>query len=207
MKKLLFIPIMLFTLIGYSQVLNKTKNGYTEVVEVELSKKDIYQKINEWIAINYKSAQDVVQLNTEDKVVIKGNYTFLYPSGEAYGVRNTTTISIRENKYKIELIPTSIFVKKTMKDALPSFIEQFFVDEAPTYEEFKPWHRERVIKIWQNEGRSERRIQKLAKKHITDDAQKEGFEGRQAVFLNWNKPIKSTFSSIKNSIVNPTDDW
>ena len=207
MKKLLFISVMLFTLIGYSQELNETKNGYTEVVEVKLSKQEIHQKINEWVAVNYKSAQDVVQLNTEDKVIIKGNYTFLYPSGVAYGVRNTTTIAIRDNKYKIDLIPTSIYIKKTMKDALPSFIEQFFVNEVPTYEEFKPWHRERVIKVWQNEGRSERRILKLAKKHITDDSQKELFESRQAIFLSWNKPITSTFLSIKNSIKSSDDDW
>lgn len=194
---------------GYSQEINKTNDAYTEVVEVELTKKEIHQKVIEWIALNYKSAKDVIQLDTEDKVIIKGNYTLLYPGGNAYGIRNTTTFSIRENKYKIDLIPTSAFIKSTMKDALPSFIKQFFVDAAPTFEVFKPWHRKRVVKIWQNEGRSDKRIQKLIKKHITEDAQKELFENRQAIFSNWNNSIKSTFQSIKDYVSqsNTDDDW
>jgi len=67
MKNLLFMSVMLFTLISYSQMLNKEKNGYTKVINTELSKKQIYQKLNEWIATNYKSAKDVIQLNTEKK--------------------------------------------------------------------------------------------------------------------------------------------
>jgi hypothetical protein len=75
MKNLLFL-LLLIPLVSFGQKLNKDSNGYTEVIEVELSKKDIHQKINEWIAINYKSAQDVIQLNTVDKIVTKGNYSF-----------------------------------------------------------------------------------------------------------------------------------
>ena len=50
MKKLillLFIP-----LVSFGQELNKTNDGYTEVVDIELSKKEIYQKVNEWVALN-----------------------------------------------------------------------------------------------------------------------------------------------------------
>jgi hypothetical protein len=75
MKNLLFL-LLFIPLVSFGQKLNKDSNGYTEVIEVELSKKDIHQKINEWIAINYKSAQDVIQLNTVDKIVTKGNYSF-----------------------------------------------------------------------------------------------------------------------------------
>jgi hypothetical protein len=63
MKKLILL-LLFIPLVSFGQKLNKDSNGYTEVIEVELSKKDIHQKINEWIAINYKSAQDVIQLNT-----------------------------------------------------------------------------------------------------------------------------------------------
>ena len=209
MKKLLFTLALLMSFCGYSQKINKTNDAYTEVVEVELTKKEIHQKVIEWIALNYKSAKDVIQLDTEDKVVIKGNYTFLYPSGEVYGVRNTTTFSIRENKYKIDLIPTSIFIKATMKDALPSFMKQFFVDDAPTFEVFKSWHRKRAIKIWQDAGYSKRRVLKLVKKRLTDEGHKEQFERRQGIYANWNKSIKSTFQSIKDYVSqsNADDDW
>ena len=72
MKKLLFTLVLLISFGSYSQEINKTNDGYTEVVEVELTKKEIHQKLNEWIVINYKSAKDVIQLNTEDKIIIKG---------------------------------------------------------------------------------------------------------------------------------------
>ena len=70
MKKLLFTLALLITTNIYSQSINKTNDGYTEVVEVELTKQQIHQKLNEWIAFSYKSANDVVQLNTEDKIIL-----------------------------------------------------------------------------------------------------------------------------------------
>ena len=208
MKKVLLL-LMFIPLLTFGQKLNKDSNGYTEVVEVELTKQQIYQKAIEWVALNYKSANDVIQLNTEDKLVIKGNYTFTYPSGEAYIIRNTTTISIRDNKYKIDLIPTSAIIKATMKDALSTFIQQFFVDEASTFELYKPWHRNNVLKIYKNMGYSEKRALKLADKNITEEVQKESFESRQAIFSNWNNSIKSTFTSIKDYVAksDSDDDW
>ena len=208
MKKVLLL-LMFIPLITFGQELNKDSNGYSEVVEVELTKKEIHQKAIEWVALNYKSANDVIQLNTEDKLVLKGNYTFTYPTGEAYIIRNTTTISIRENKYKIDLIPTSAAIKKTMKDALPTFMQQFFVDKVPTFELYKPYHRNNVLKIYKNMGYSEKRALKLADKNITDEAQKESFEGRQAIFANWNNSIESTFTSIKDYVAksDSDDDW
>ena len=62
MKNLLFL-LLFIPLVSFGQKLNKDSNGYTEVIEVELSKKDIHQKINEWVGLNYKSAQDVIQLD------------------------------------------------------------------------------------------------------------------------------------------------
>jgi hypothetical protein len=209
MKNILFTLALLISFNSFGQELNKNSDGYTEVVEVELSKKDIHQKINEWIALNYKSAQDVIQLNTEDKIVLKGNYTFTSTiSGNTFGIRNTTTISIRDNKYKIDLIPTSAFNKSTMKDTEYAFITQYMNNEVPTFDEFKPWHKNNTIKIWLSQGYSERQVQKFAKKHITPDSQKELFEKRLKTFENWNKAIESTFKSIKDYVSkSDDDDW
>ena len=111
MKKLLFMSVMLFTLISYSQMLNKEKNGYTKVINTELSKKEIYQKLNEWIATNYKSAKDVIQLNTEEKIITKGNFSVTFNVSKyvfIYSINNSLTFSIREKKFKIDLIPNSM---------------------------------------------------------------------------------------------------
>ena len=112
MKKLGVVFVMLLmTFSIYAQQINKDKNGVFLVVEVDLTKKEIYQKVNEWIAINYKSANDVIQLNTEDKVILKGNYLFQYQTFGEYErlidfrLEHRLSISIKENKYKIDLIP------------------------------------------------------------------------------------------------------
>ena len=48
MKNILFTLALLITTNTYSQSINKTNDGYTEVVEVELTKQQIHQKLNEY---------------------------------------------------------------------------------------------------------------------------------------------------------------
>ena len=62
MKKYLFL-LLFIPLMSIGQSINKTNDGYTEVVEVELTKQQIHQKLNEWIAFTYKSANDVLLSN------------------------------------------------------------------------------------------------------------------------------------------------
>jgi len=110
MKKLIVLLIFI-PFFSFGQDLNKELNGYTEIVAVELSKQEIHQKINEWIAVNFKSANDVVQLNTENKVIVKGNFTCNFSFMKAvatYRVHNSLIISIRDNEYKIDLVPSSV---------------------------------------------------------------------------------------------------
>ena len=59
-KKLLLLFVLNISLSVFTQELNKTKDGYSKIVDVELSKKEIYQKLNEWIGLNYVSAKDVL---------------------------------------------------------------------------------------------------------------------------------------------------
>ena len=75
-KSIILIALFLIPLITLSQSVNENKDGFTEVIEVELSKEEIYNKIKEWVAINYKSAQDVIQLDSKDKIIIKGNISY-----------------------------------------------------------------------------------------------------------------------------------
>ena len=123
------IIVLLITFKGYSQIVNKTNDGYAEVVEVELSKKEIYQKVNEWIGLNYVSAKDVVQLNTDEMIIVKGsipiNFEFHYGTFEI-GVRHTLQISFRENKYKIDFLPTSAYQTNNGNELKNSkFLKQF----------------------------------------------------------------------------------
>ena len=107
MKKLLFVLGMLAVTFQSTAQFENNNGVYTVVFELDLSKKDIHQKINEWIAVNYKSAQDVIQLNTEDKVIVKGNYIVVMQN-TPYRVNNSLSFSIRDNKYKLDLNPSNV---------------------------------------------------------------------------------------------------
>ena len=208
MKKLLLM-LLFIPLISFGQKLNKDSNGYTEVIEVELSKKDIHQKINEWIAINYKSAQDVIQLNTVDKIVTKGNYSFPSPliNGSSYGVRNILTFSIRDNKYKVDLIPNSMFDKSDMKDTPLTTMTQYF-KEIPNFEDFKKGAKNNTIVEMQKLGYSLKRATKMVNKHYTPKMYNDNYSMKKTTYENWNKAIESTFKSIKEYVSkSDEDDW
>ena len=208
MKKLILLLIFI-PLVSFGQKLNKDSNGYTEVIEVELSKKDIHQKINEWIAINYKSAQDVIQLNTVDKIVTKGNYSFqsAFTNGSSYGVRNILTFSIRDNKYKVDLIPNSMFDKSDMKDTPLTTMTQYF-KEMQNFEDFKKMVRNNSIVNMQNAGYSEKRATKMIDKNNTPEVYSDLYSMKKITYENWNKAIESTFKSVKEYVSkSDEDDW
>ncbi len=205
----LILLLLLIPLFSLGQKLNKDSNGYTEVVEVELSKKDIHQKINEWVAINYKSAKDVIQLNTVDKIVIKGNYSFqtAFTDGTSYGVRNILTLSIRDNKYKIDLIPTSMFDKSDMKDTPATTMTQYF-KEMQNFEDFKTMVRNNSIVNLQNAGYSQKRATKMIDKNNTPEVYRNLYSMKKGTYENWNNAIVSTFKSIKDYVIQlADDDW
>ena len=209
MKKL-FILLIYIPLVSFGQDLNKSSDGYVEVVEVELTKQEIHQKISEWIALNYKSAKDVIQLNTEDKIVVKGNYTFTsaFSSPTTYGVRNTLTFSLRDNKYKIDLIPNSMFNKSNMKDEPLGNMTQYFKD-LMSFENFKPFVRRNTIINMQNLGYSEKRAIKMVDNQQTPEIVENLYNQKKNTFNNWNSTIKNTFQSIIDYInkSNDEDDW
>ena len=219
MKKLGVVFVMLLmTFSIYAQQINKDKNGVFLVVEVDLTKKEIYQKVNEWIAINYKSANDVIQLNTEDKVILKGNYLFQYQTFGEYErlidfrLEHRLSISIKENKYKIDLIPlNSAYIDEELIK-----IHQFKNNTAlvePLYhiemskEDFdnpklNPFVRVFIESTFYSE--------EDAIKYVADNPILFSYEGYRKNKRFFDLAInKYTFNSLKNYISNKStdDDW
>ena len=197
--------MIVFTFSMNAQVENN--NGeYTEVIEVELSKKDIHQKVNEWIATNYNSAQDVVQLNTEDKVIVKGNYVFVMRN-VSYRVINSLSFSIRDNKYKIDLIPNSISaIGIKMEDFNKEHLFNELNAEKLDKDEFNKGFKEFNVKRLKKLGWSDKKIKKkLLDTDIDEKFYKNYLDNKKA----WDKTIGSTFKSIKEYInqSNSDDDW
>ena len=220
---LLFIPLM-----SIGQSINKTNDGYTEVVEVELTKQEIHQKINEWIAINYKSAQDVIQLNTEDKVILKGNFSADFRIQNftfTYRIHNSLTFSIRDNKFKIDLVPNrasyegfSTSSATTIGKDVDFFISQYLHPEY-NKDDFLVSSKSAARKTFMSMGFSEKKIQKLIEIYSKETRYKEiavvyqqDLIGYDAYLLNkstWDNNIISRFTSIKDYVAqsNSDDDW
>lgn len=108
MKELLLI-LLVIPVISYSQIkldtLNKTVS-YSNIYEINKSKNQLHQKAMEWIAINFKDANEVVKLNTDDKIIAKGNFSIDITSGDysfTYPIKFIMEISFKENKYKLDM--------------------------------------------------------------------------------------------------------
>jgi hypothetical protein len=204
------IIALLITFKGYSQQVNKTNDGYTEVVEVELSKKEIHQKLNEWIAVNYKSAQDVIQLNTEDKIIIKGNFSVNFSIKKyvfKYRIHNALSFSIRDNKFKIDLVPNSAS-SDGVGSVDSSVFKQYITDVIYTKDEFLKYSVVASMKIYLGAGFSEKKSQKMINRYVVSaiDENYENFLKNKPV---WDNSINSTFKSIKDYVnkSNTDEDW
>ena len=208
MKKLLIL--LLLPLFSFGQELNKTNDGYTEVVDIELSKKEIYQKVNEWVALNYNSAQDVIQLNTEDKVIVKGNFTINFKVQKyvfTYRIHNSIVFSIRDNKYKIDLVPNSAS-SDGVGNVDSSIFKQYISDVIYTKDEFLKYSSETAKESYLKLGYTEKKADKWVDKYVVNM-----IDDSYNLYMNnkplWDDEIASTFKSIKESISssNTDDDW
>jgi hypothetical protein len=209
MKRKLATSILLFlTTIIFSQYIIESGKGFSEVVEVKLEKDGIRQKIKEWITINYKSAKDVIQLDTDEKIITKGNFVFEYLSGTTivrYRLSTTMIFSLRDNKYKIEISPTKI----TSKDFPDLFIttgvyELLMTDKVLSENDYLNLSKKITLNQFKLLGYNDKKSQKMLKK--TEKYIVENFKSYKLNYKNFKQEVKNTFISIKKT-VSEVDDW
>ena len=208
-KQLLLFTFLLLTTLMFSQQLVESGKSYSEVVEAELTKDDIYQKLKEWISLTYKSAKDVIQLDTKEKLITKGNTIVNYVSGEynvKYRISFTLILSIRDNKYKIDFTPT-----KVSSDLMPTtyidtgVYELLMSNEVISKEDYMVSAKEMALKTYKNYGWSDKKSKKMLKKY-----NKELVKGYDSYKLNkqsFEKEIKNLYTSIKNTVNKKDKDW
>jgi hypothetical protein len=125
--KPLKILFFLFPSLMLAQLEVDTSNAtvtFTKVYNVDHPKNLIYQKTQEWLAINYKNANEVIKLNTPKKIVAKGYFVIDYINSTDFDSSNkvffTTIIAFKENKYKISftdyILKTSTNIQHTFED-------------------------------------------------------------------------------------------
>ena len=106
MKK---IVLSLFALSFSISIYAQEYTSYSKVIQMEgKSISEIHQVINEWIALSYNSAQNVIQLNTEEKIIIKAKSSIEYKFINQYEpllyyLSYTITIAIREGRFKFDV--------------------------------------------------------------------------------------------------------
>ncbi|MDV7187624.1 hypothetical protein R3X25_10060 [Lutibacter sp. TH_r2] len=118
MKKLLLIIVFVFPFIIYSQFKIDTLNSegsFSKVYDIKLSKEQLHQKALEWIAINFKDSNEVIKLNTKEKVIAKGYFDIdIISNGYKFKqkVYSIIEVAFKESKYKLDfhtfIIETSI---------------------------------------------------------------------------------------------------
>jgi len=106
MKKIICTLLLTLptTLFAQELKINEETGKYTKeaVVNIDSMKMiDIYKKTVEWIAINYKSANDVIQLKDADigKIILKGNFSTDAFMKQGW-IKHTLIIDFKDNKFK-----------------------------------------------------------------------------------------------------------
>lgn len=209
MKKLLLLGMILALTTSISaQQLTESKKGYTEVVSTELKQDAIYQKLKEWISLNYKSAKDVIQLDSKEKLITKGNTTLNYLASKVvvkYRLSFTTVFSIKDNKYKIDLTPTDIeSIDYPQFDIPLGVYEMLMTNEILSLEDYLIVAREQAMNTFRSMGYSEKKSSKMVEK--TNKYMIESYASYKLNKVMFHKEINSTYTSIKNA-VNNKDDW
>jgi len=78
------------------------KYTYQEVITVpNTNSQELYSRAKLWLAMTYRSAQDVIQLDDPDngKIVAKGTFSIVYYMNSAF-IRHTLIIEIKDNRYR-----------------------------------------------------------------------------------------------------------
>jgi Domain of unknown function (DUF4468) with TBP-like fold len=103
MKKILLTSIIAILFLGCAGLQSATDMDKTteNVVDVQLSKVDIYNKTLQWMAQTFNSSKNVIQMQDSAQGVIIGNGNVSFPWGAiAADVHIGFKIEIKDNKYR-----------------------------------------------------------------------------------------------------------
>jgi hypothetical protein len=117
MKRILFLFLLLNSIDSFSQTIDST-DGYsmTEVVVSSMNNNVLYNKAKEWIALNFKSAKNVIQADIpNEKIIVKGisNYTINQEVNKRsfsspFPINVIITFDFKDLKYKYKVETTEL---------------------------------------------------------------------------------------------------
>ena len=212
----IFLLVLFLSVSGYGQHNYQTEgNTYTKVIQAkELSQADIHQKLNEFIAINFKSANDVIQLNTPSKIICKGNFilnTMSSLSGKKTSIPlrcgANFVFSIKDNRYKVDIeTPTSV-TNTLNNDDYTNMIPEYGQKRFKTKEEFSTYYVDYSKTIYKGSGMSEKQINKFINKYLIPEMDTYFSDYIQNLNI-WDTTINELFERIEKSTAGTNnDDW
>ncbi len=83
---------------------------YREVIETGLGAEQNYNRVKNYIAINYRSANDVIQFDIKEQIIAKGIFTVSHTMVTHY-IHHTLVIDIKDNKIRITYRDFRVTVK------------------------------------------------------------------------------------------------
>lgn len=97
---------LLFVITAFAQDFPTDRSGkiiYTDVVEVNGDKKELYNKALSWFSRAFRSSNDVLQLKDPEQGKLIGRFHVVPASSRLGNVSALITILIKDGKYKYEI--------------------------------------------------------------------------------------------------------
>jgi len=204
-----FFLALLIPLVSYAQELNYDNGLYSKVFQTEKSNEEVYQKSREWIAINFKSANDVLQLDTKEKLIVKGSMPFqIYSESYVFDYIGDImlTISIRDGRFKVDFEMTEAeSIEYRGKSDFKNF--EFVVFSRLSEEEALARRLEIFETTLKQEGWKEKKISKLKEKLTKQNPEfyKRVIRNR----IDFESRVASNFISLEEYVNSSKkeDDW
>ncbi|SEA96630.1 protein of unknown function [Flavobacterium gillisiae] len=210
MKKTALILLLITGLINAQEFTNEAKS-ITGVFEAkDKTKSEIFSSVNKWIAINYNSSKNVIQMNDLESgtIIIKGinevqqksSTKILCPNMKnipeysTVKYNHTIEINIKDNKYRVIYTLVNIASEKDYGyDDLNFRCVNLNGNIDTQVNEFNE-----VMEKFLKQG-----LIGEKKRELVKEANKESFK---ELNTNLEKEIKSTMVNIENSIVSVSND-
>ena len=213
------LTIVITPLKSYSQEYEYEEKTITGVFKVEgKSESEIFSSINKWIALNYNSAQNVVQLNDKESgtIIVKGinQATYknvmkeMYPKNKYMQEYNTVEfnhtieINVKDNRYRIIYTLTDIITPAPVSGY--SLEQQYamvfdMIDFTGLKQDKVDNYNNYIEELWKKALIGKKKRQKF--KDMTRPTFEEMNKGVK-------ESIKLTMSSVKQTVKSTKkDDW
>lgn len=103
---ILALLFLISVTLGAQEIKENPETGFYEsqgVIELnEITQDKLFDGALEWIALNYKSANDVIQLKEKElgKIVVKGKYGVILFAKEKGTISHTLILEFKEGKFR-----------------------------------------------------------------------------------------------------------